>query len=189
MSRVEVRTYDPEWPHMFERIRAHVWPHVRHAAISLEHVGSTSVPGLRAKPVVDACIVVASRGDIPPVVMALTAIGYVHRGDLGVSDRAVFKPPPSLPKHHLYASPQGSLSVKNQMGLRDYLRARPEAAREYGDLKASLAARFPEDIDSYIAGKSEFILGVLQQIGLTPLELAAIRDVNRREPLAAPTER
>jgi GrpB-like predicted nucleotidyltransferase (UPF0157 family) len=179
MSRVEVTTYDPEWPHMFERIRSHVWPKVKHAAISLEHVGSTSVPGLRAKAVIDACLVVASRDDIPPVVMALTAIGYVHRGDLGVPDRDVFKPPDSLPKHHMYASPQGSLSVRNQMGLRDYLRARPEAAREYGELKASLAERFPEDIDSYIAGKSAFILGVLQQIGLTPLELAAIRDINK----------
>jgi len=186
MSRVEVKTYDPEWPHMFEQIRAHVWPHVQHAAISLEHLGSTSVPGLCAKPVIDACIVVASRRDIPRVIKALTAVGYVHRGDQGVPDREVFKPPAALPKHHMYASHQGSLSLRNQTGLRDWLRAQPEAAREYGDLKASLARRFPEDLDSYIAGKTEFILGVLQQVGLTPLELAAIRDINKFEPLAPP---
>lgn len=186
MSRIEVTTYDPEWPRMFERIRAHVWPHIQHAAISVEHVGSTSVPGLRAKPVIDACIVVASRRDIPHVVQTLTAVGYVHRGDLGVPDREVFTPPAALPKHHLYASHRGSLTLKNQTGLRDYLRARPEAAREYGDLKASLARRFPADIDSYIAGKTEFVLGVLQQIGLTPLELAAIRGINTLEPLAPP---
>ena len=75
MSRVEVSAYDPEWPRTFERIRAFVWPAVQHAAMSLEHVGSTSVPGLRAKPVVDACIVVASRRDIPHVVKALTKLG------------------------------------------------------------------------------------------------------------------
>ena len=71
MSLVEVRAYDPEWPRTFEGIRANVWPAIQHAAMSLEHVGSTSVPGLRAKPVIDACIVVASRRDIPHVVKAL----------------------------------------------------------------------------------------------------------------------
>jgi len=186
MSRVEIRDYDPEWPHTFERIRAHVWPAVQHAAMSLEHVGSTSVPGLRAKPVIDACIVVASRRDIPHVVKALTAIGYVHRGDLGVPGREAFKQPAALPTHHLYASHRGSLSLKNHLGLRDYLRAQPAAAREYGDLKATLARRFPEDMDSYIAGKTEFILGVLRKIGLTDVELAAIRGINQPENLAGP---
>jgi GrpB-like predicted nucleotidyltransferase (UPF0157 family) len=187
MSRVELKAYDPEWPRTFERIRARVWPAVQHAAMSLEHVGSTSVPGLRAKPVIDACIVVASRRDIPHVVKALATIGFVHRGDLGVPYREAFKPPPALPKHHLYASHRGSLSLKNHLGLRDYLRAHPNAAREYGDLKEALARRFPEDIDSYIAGKTEFILGILRQIGITDEELATIRRLNRMENLARPT--
>ncbi len=91
MSLVVVTAYDPEWPRTFERIRAHVWPAVRHAAMSIEHVGSTSVPGLRAKPVIDACIVVASRRDIPHVVKGLTKVGYLHRGDLGVPGREAFK--------------------------------------------------------------------------------------------------
>jgi GrpB-like predicted nucleotidyltransferase (UPF0157 family) len=186
MSRVVVKAYDPEWPRTFERIRAHVWPVVQHAAMSLEHVGSTSVPGLRAKPVIDACIVVASRRDIPYVVKALSKVGYVHRGDLGVPDREAFKHPAALPKHHLYASHRDSLSLKNHLGLRDYLRARPEAALEYGDLKEMLAKQFPEDVDSYIAGKTEFILGILRQIGFTDEELAAIRLINQPENLARP---
>ena len=186
MSRVEVNPYDPEWPHTFERIRAHVWPAVQHAAVSLEHVGSTAVPGLRAKPVIDACIVVASPRDISYVVKALTKIGYVHRGELGVPDRQAFKQPASLPRHHLYASHRGSLSLKNHLGLRDYLRARPEVALAYGDLKAALASRFPEDIDSYIAGKTDFILNILRQIGLSDEELAAIQRINQAENLAAP---
>lgn len=186
MSRVEVAAYDPEWPRTFERIRAYVWPAVQHAALSLEHVGSTSVPGLRAKPVIDACIVVASRRDIPHVVKALTKIGYVHRGDLGVPEREAFKHPASLPKHHLYATRRGSLSLKNHLGLRDYLRAQPEAATQYGDLKEALAKRFPDDIDSYIAGKTEFIIGILRRTGLTDEELAAISGINQLESLARP---
>jgi GrpB-like predicted nucleotidyltransferase (UPF0157 family) len=147
--------------------------------MALEHVGSTSVPGLPAKPVVDACIVGASRRDIPHVVKALARIGYVHRGDLGVPEREAFSHPPSLPKHHLYASLRGSPSLKNHLGLRDYLRSHPAAAEDYGKLKEALAQRFPEDIDSYIAGKTEFILGILRQVGLSDEELAAIRDINR----------
>jgi GrpB-like predicted nucleotidyltransferase (UPF0157 family) len=178
--KVEVKAYDPGWPRTFQRIHARVWPAVQHAAMSLEHVGSTSVPGLRAKPVVDACIVVASRRDIPHVVKALARVGYVHRGDLGVPDREAFTPPASLPKHHLYASHRGSLSLKNQLGLRDYLRAHPEVAIEYGDLKETLAKRFPEDIDSYIEGKTEFILAILRKIGFTDEELATIRGINQK---------
>lgn len=145
----------------------------------MEHVGSTSVPGLCAKPVLDICIVAASRLDIPHVVKALVKSGYIHRGDLGVPDREAFKQPDTLPKHHLYASPRVSLSLKNQLGLRDYLRAHPEAARKYGELKETLARQFPEDIDSYVAGKTEFIVGILRQVGLTDEELAAIRSINQ----------
>ena len=189
MSKVEVRPYDPEWPRTFERIRARVWPVVQHAAMSLEHVGSTSVPGLCAKPVIDACIVVASRRDIPHVVKALTKIGYTHRGDLGVPDREAFKYRASLPKHRLYASHRGSLSSRNHLGLRDYLRAQPEVATEYGDLKEMLAKRFPEDIDSYIAGKTEFIIAILRRIGFTDDELAVIRSINQPDGLPRPTSR
>ena len=186
MSRVEVKAYDPEWPRAFARIRERVWPVVQHAAMSLEHVGSTAVPGLRAKPVIDACIVVASRRDIPHIVKALAKIGYVHQGELGVPGRDAFKNPPTLPKHNLYASHRGSLSLKNHLGFRDYLRAHPETALAYGDLKEMLAKRFPEDIDGYVAGKTEFILDVLRQIGLTDEEVGAIRQINEPENLTRP---
>ena len=186
-ATVVVQAYDPEWPRTFERIRAHVWPVVQHAAMSMEHVGSTSVPGLSAKPVIDACIVVASRRDIPHVVKALARIGYVHRGDLGVPDREAFKATTTdFPKHRLYASHRGSLSLRNHIGFRDYLRAHPDASLEYGRLKESLARQFPDDIDSYIAGKTEFVLNILRQLGLTSAELEAIRAINQREALARP---
>ena len=183
MPCVEVTPYDPGWPRTFDQIHAAVWPTVQHAAMALEHVGSTAVPGLQAKPIIDACIVVASPRDIPYVVKALAALGYVHRGELGVPDREAFRPPATLPKHHLYASPRRSLSLKNQLGLRDHLRAHRETAKEYGKLKEELARRFPDDIDAYIAGKTDFILGVLRTIGLTDEELAAIRAINQPDNL------
>ena len=82
--------------------------------------------------------------------------------------------------------PSGSLSLKNHLGLRDYLRAHPEVALQYGDLKETLARQFPEDIDRYSVGKTDFILGILQEIGFTDEELAEIRNINRMENPARP---
>lgn len=188
MSRVEVVPHDPEWANHFARIHAHIWPVVQHASMRLEHVGSTAVPGLPAKPVIDACIVVASRRDIPYVVKALATLGYVHRGDLGVPDREAFRAPISdhpdaLPKHHLYASPRHSLSLRNQLGLRDALRTQPALAAEYGALKQELARQFPTDIDRYIAGKTDFIIAVLREKGFTDDEVAVVRGINQRDPV------
>ena len=186
MSRVEVIDYNPEWPGDFETIRSLVWPAVRDVALNLEHVGSTAVPGLSAKPVVDACIVVASRAAVPGAIAALASIGYLHRGNLGVPDREAFQRPAPLPRHHLYVSPRDSLSLKTQLGFRDFLRAHPDAARQYGDLKAALARRFPEDIDRYLAGKTAFVLGILERIGLSKDELAEIARINQLENLVRP---
>lgn len=186
MNRVHVVAHDPEWPQVFERIRSYVWPAVRDVAIDVEHVGSTAVPGLMAKPVIDACVLVASNGDVQAGIERLARIGYVHRGTLGVPEREAFRGPAELPRHHLYLSPRASLSVKNHLGFRDYLRSHPEAAREYGELKASLARRFPADIDSYIVGKTDFILRILGEIGLSELELAAIRRINQMDNVVRP---
>lgn len=183
---IQVVEYDSEWEEIFERVRSYVWPVVVDLAINVEHVGSTAVKGLSAKPVIDACIVVATGEDIPACVKRLASIGYVHRGNLGVPDREAFRSPEQLPRHHLYLSPRNSLSLKNHLGLRDYLRSHPEAAREYGELKASLARRFPADIDGYIAGKTEFILRILAEIGLNRDELTEIRRINQMDNVVQP---
>jgi GrpB-like predicted nucleotidyltransferase (UPF0157 family) len=186
MKRVQVVDYDPEWPRVFERIRSYVWPAVRDVAIDVQHVGSTSVPGLSAKPVIDACIVVPSHREVRACIERLATIGYVHRGNLGVPEREAFHHPETLPRHHLYLSPRDSLSVKNHLGFRDYLRSHPEAAGEYGELKASLARRFPADVDSYLVGKIDFILRVLEEIGLSETELNEIRRINRIDNVVRP---
>ena len=186
MKRVHVVAHDPEWPRIFERLRDYVWPAVRDVAIGVEHVGSTAVPGLMAKPVIDACVLVATSGDVEAGIERLASIGYAHRGTLGVPDREAFRSPAGLPRHHLYLSPRECLSVRNHLGFRDYLRSHPEAVREYGELKASLARRFPADIDSYIVGKTDFILRILGEIGLSETELAAIRRINQMDNVVRP---
>lgn len=187
MKEVVVVDYDPDWPARFEELRSLIWPAICDVALSVEHVGSTAVPGLRAKPVIDACIVVATRELVRPAVGRVESLGYVHRGTLGVPDREAFKRPDHLARHHLYLSPRGAVSLRNQVGVRDYLRAHPAVAQEYGRLKSDLARRFPDDIDQYIDGKTEFILGILRTIGFTESEMAGIRDINRLENLRRPS--
>lgn len=186
MKTIRVVDYDSEWPRMFEEIRGVVWPAVSEVAIGMEHVGSTAVPGLAAKPVIDACVIVASKEEVQPAVARLETIGYQHRGNLGVADREAFKQPEGLPKHHLYLSPQESLSLINHLGVRDYLRAHPEAVAEYGALKKQLAQKFQNDIDGYIDGKTDFILRVLRAVGLSDEDLGDIERLNRLPNIVRP---
>jgi GrpB-like predicted nucleotidyltransferase (UPF0157 family) len=177
---VVVVDYDEEWPRRFEALRARIWPAVADVAIRVEHVGSTSVPGLAAKPVIDMTILVAGRGDVALTIQRLATIGYRHLGDLGIDDREAFDNPPDLPRHHLYVCPEGTIGIVNQLAVRDYLRAHPDAAQRYGELKKRLAAQFPNDIESYVFGKTDFALDVLRRAGLTEEQLASIERVNRR---------
>jgi GrpB-like predicted nucleotidyltransferase (UPF0157 family) len=179
-SPVIVVDYDEEWPRRFNMLRERIWPVVADIALRIEHVGSTSVPGLAAKPIIDMTVVVARRADVGPAIARLAALGYVHRGNLGIEDRDAFDHPSDLARHNLYLCPEGTIGVVNQVTVRDYLRAHPGVAREYGELKKQLAAQFPTDIDSYVFGKTDFVLEVLRRAGLSDEQLAAIEGVNRK---------
>lgn len=176
---VVVVEYDPEWPARFERLRDRIWPAVADIALRIEHVGSTSVPGLAAKPVIDMTVVVAGRADVATAIEGLARLGYRHRGTLGIEDRDAFDHPADLPRHNLYVCPEGTIGVVNQIAVRDYLRAHPDVAQAYGVLKKALATRFPDDIDQYVFGKTDFVLDVLRRAGLTDEQLIAIERVNR----------
>ena len=178
MRRIEVMDYNPEWPRMFADLRDAIWPSVRDLAVGIEHVGSTSVAGLAAKPVLEIDLVIEGRGQMPMIVERLATIGYRHRGDLGIEDREVFAMPRGMPMHHLYVCTSNSLPLRNHLALRDHLRAHPPDATAYGNLKKELARKFPNDIDAYTEGKTEFILGILAKYGFSPASLDSIRRVN-----------
>jgi GrpB-like predicted nucleotidyltransferase (UPF0157 family) len=88
--------YDPAWPALYERLRASIWPVVADVAVAIEHVGSTAVPGLAAKPIVDLDVVVRSRTDVPTAVGRITTLGYDHLGDLGIVGREAGLPQADL---------------------------------------------------------------------------------------------
>jgi len=177
-KKIVVHDYNATWPIIFDQLRSHIWPTISNVATTIEHVGSTSVPGLPAKPIIDMTIVISSPSQMPLLIERLATIDYVHRGDQGVPGREAFARPDDTPAHHLYACAQNNLGLRNHLAIRNHLRNHPEMAQTYGHLKKQLATKFPHDIDAYVDGKTEFLLRILSEAGFTQDELRAIQGVN-----------
>lgn len=154
--------YDPRWPEEFARLRDRAQSAMGELAVSIEHVGSTAVPGLPAKPVIDVVVVIARDDDLPVAIERLEAIGYVARGDLGVPGREAFSWQEGERRHHLYVSPITSEELQAQVTFRDRLLSDPQLAAEYVALKRELAAKYRDDRPSYTDGKTAFIAAALQ---------------------------
>ena len=168
-KKVVVLPYDPEWKTGFEDIRREIEQALGELALGIEHVGSTSVEGLSAKPCIDVDVVIEDYSVFAEVVRKLEAIGYSHEGDLGIRDREAFRysDKPHLLKHHLYVCPRNSRELHRHLTFRDYLRNHPEAAKQYGQVKEQAARLYPEDIEGYMAYKSPCIEQLYQLCGLT----------------------
>lgn len=160
---ITVEDYNPEWAEWFEKVRALVWPAVQGVASRVEHVGSTSVPGLAAKPIIDTDVVVPTDARVRRAIDRLATIGYRWRGDLGIPGRQAFAPPAhaDLPAHHLYVVVENNKAHVDHWLLRDTL-IEDEAAREaYALLKRRNVQLAGGDIDVYVAAKASFVAGLL----------------------------
>ncbi len=155
--------YDPQWPELFEELRAPIGSVLASLAAAIEHIGSTAVPGLAAKPVIDIDVLVSSSDRVPRAIERLARLGYAHRGNLGIAGREAFSQPSDQPAHHLYVCPFDSIEYRRHIAFRDYLRSHPESARAYGELKRSLAKQFGHDRERYGAGKNEFVNELLRR--------------------------
>ena len=166
--RVIVTPYDPKWKSDFEQIKAEIEAAIGQLTVGIEHVGSTSVEGMAAKPCIDIDVIIPDYAVFPAVVEKLNAIGYIHEGDLGIRDREAFRysDKPHLQTHHLYVCPQHSAELHRHITFRDFLRANPAAARKYSAIKIQAAQQFPNDIDGYIAYKSSCIEEFYAMCGL-----------------------
>jgi GrpB-like predicted nucleotidyltransferase (UPF0157 family) len=158
---VRICDYDPEWPHVFSRIECKLREHVGTLAVAVEHVGSTSVPGLAAKPIIDIEIVIASVYQFPSIKERLEKFGYIHRGPIGVPGREAFSCVIDLPAHHLYVCETGAGPLREHLCFRDALRQSPELAAAYAALKRTLAEQHRYDRDAYTEAKTSFIRSVI----------------------------
>jgi GrpB-like predicted nucleotidyltransferase (UPF0157 family) len=152
---------DPAWPALFERLAQPVREALGEIGARVEHVGSTSVPGLAAKPIVDMDVVVASAADVQAAIERLRGLGYVYQGDKGIAGREAFLWPAGAPAHHLYLVVDGNRPHAEHVRFRDHLRNRPDVARAYAALKRDLARRHGADRLAYTEAKSAFIAAAL----------------------------
>ena len=167
-ARVQVLPYDAAWKSNFEAIRAEIEAAIGDLILGIEHVGSTSVEGLAAKPCIDIDVVIRDASLLDAVVRGLGEIGYLHEGDLGIKGREAFRyeNKPHLQAHHLYVCPQDSEELHRHITFRDYLRSNPEAAEKYSLVKEKAAELFPNDIDRYIEYKTPCIEELYSMCGL-----------------------
>lgn len=180
--KIIVTDHSPQWAAAFEQLKKIYQQHLGHLVRDIQHVGSTSVPGLPAKPILDIDIIIDEEDKLPEIIRILAGMGYEYVGDLGIKDRYAFKSPsdPEMP-HHLYVCITGSDSLQNHLLFRDYLRAHPETAAQYGELKKRLSAQFADDIDSYVEQKTAFITAVLEKTGFAQDVLKEITLQNKKK--------
>ena len=165
-KRVIVMPYNEEWKRAFSDIKKELDDALGDLALSIEHVGSTSVEGLSAKPIIDIDVVIEDISKLESVIAALKKIGYRHEGDLGVPGREAFKydGKEHLMKHHLYVCAKEAKELKRHLAFRDYLRTHADAVEAYGKVKEEGARLYPEDIDKYIEYKSPVIEDIYNKI-------------------------
>lgn len=167
-ARVTVLPYQAEWKTAFEKIKTEIEYALGDLALAVEHVGSTSVEGMSAKPCIDLDVVIKDRDVLDAVVGKLEAIGYIYEGDLGIRDREAFKytDKPHLMPHHLYVCPADSRELYRHLTFRNFLRQNPDAVKKYSAVKEKAAELYPDSIEKYMEYKSSCIRELYQTCGL-----------------------
>ena len=162
---VRLVSYTPEWRRFFEEEEVRLREAVGRYLLDIQHVGSTAIPGMTAKPIVDIGIAVRDFDEARVCVAPMVGIGYEYKGENGIPRRHYFAKgnPRTL---HVHLNEIESRDWKSLVLFRDYLIRNPAAARDYANLKKELAARYEKDREAYLEGKAEFIEGVLEKAGL-----------------------
>ena len=171
-KRVIVVAYTEAWQFAFEKIKGEIEAAVGDLIVGVEHIGSTAVKGLAAKPCIDIDVIIKDYSAFDEVVGRLGAIGYIHEGNLGIQDREAFKytDKPHLMAHHLYVCPQYSEELHRHITFRDFLRSNAEAVKKYSATKEKAAELYPNNIEKYIEHKSPCIEELYTMCGLKQAE-------------------
>lgn len=172
-SGIQIIKFDEGWIEEFKSIKQVISKSLNDLIIGIEHVGSTSVQGLGAKPILDIDIVIENYEVLPNVIQGLEKIGYIHQEEWSFDGREAFdRRDKSTPwdgkgtqwmEHHLYVCNKDSKELARHLAFRDYLRNNPEAVTEYDRIKKTLAMTV-KDRTSYTSGKTEFINKILEKI-------------------------
>jgi GrpB-like predicted nucleotidyltransferase (UPF0157 family) len=168
MSKSLLSPYSASWPRHYQELRHELRTVFVALPVEIEHIGSTSVPGLVAKPVIDVLLGAPSLGDVESRIEAIGALGYdyVSRYESELPMRRYFvRPATTMPRIHLHAVELHSEFWRAQLAFRDLLRSDVQLRSEYQTLKLELAERFAGDKSAYTAAKGPFIEAVLASLG------------------------
>ncbi|KAK5464900.1 hypothetical protein LTS15_001463 [Exophiala xenobiotica] len=177
--KVIVEGYNPQWALQYQELRGELEEILKGVQyISIEHVGSTSVPELAAKPIIDLSVV-SEAEDVPAAIEALTVTGcYTYMGEMGIPHRHAFRKPGILPARNLYVSVNGCQSIRNHIGVRDICRKDPEVREAYGRAKLELSNRDWESVDEYCEAKNDILTWVLEKAGVSSEEREQVKQLN-----------
>ena len=159
MRKVEVVPHNPNWKGDFQKESRQIAKIFGENVIKIHHVGSTSVPGIYAKPIIDLLVEVKTLTKVDEHHEKMRSFGYIIMGEFGIAGRRYFRKENAggIRTHHVHVFETGSPEVRRHLAFRDYLIAHPEDAEKYSQLKRELAAKYPRDIEAYMDGKDGLI--------------------------------
>ncbi len=187
--KIDVVDYDPRWPELFESEAEGIKQALGSNCIEIHHIGSTSIPGLRAKPIIDILPVVRNIQEVDKAIRAMEALGYEAKGEYGMAFRRYFQKGGNVRTHHVHVYQEGDPEISRYLKFRDWMRSHPSDAESYAKLKVELALKFPHDILQYCNGKDAFVASIDAKDGyegwrivqaLTDREWAAVRDLRQK---------
>jgi GrpB-like predicted nucleotidyltransferase (UPF0157 family) len=151
-----------EWHELFAAEAHQLISAARKYALAVEHIGSTAICGIAAKPIIDIALAVREIADVEQIIRPFENLGYIYCGENGIPSRHYFRKGSPLRTHHLHVVRIESDFWRNHLLFRDYLRAHPQIAAQYENLKRELAQTHRENRETYTEGKTEFIENVLK---------------------------
>lgn len=157
--QVFVQAYDPTWPDKFARQSLIVSEALGPAVVAIHHIGSTSIPGIHAKPIIDMLVEATSVEKLDRRNQAIIALGYEALGEFGIPGRRYYRKDNTAGyrEYQVHAFAVGSPEIERHFAFRDFVAAHPAVARQYAELKQRLAIDYPADIEGYSAGKDAFM--------------------------------
>jgi GrpB-like predicted nucleotidyltransferase (UPF0157 family) len=159
MRKVEVVLPNPQWRNAFAAEAKHVATALGENVVAIHHIGSTAIPNIYAKPVIDLLVEVRDITEVDGQSSAMESLGYEVMGEYGIPGRRYFRKDnqEGIRTHHIHAFEAGSAEVERHLAFRDYMIAHPGDAQRYSELKRKLAEEYPQSMDGYMDGKDGFI--------------------------------
>ena len=161
IRKIEVVEYTSSWPELFEVEAELIKRALGRNCIEIHHIGSTSIPGLSAKPVIDMLPVVRDIQEVDKATKAMESLGYESKGEYGMAFRRYFQKGKNIRTHHVHVYQEANPEISRYLKFRDWMRSHTSDAENYGKLKLELAKKFPYDILQYCNGKDAFVASIV----------------------------